>query len=282
MRPRKIFTVIVAEATLLLIHLAAQTPANRALATFPAQQRPPGDPALIERGKTLSSISCQGCHGADLRGGDLGGPNLLRSQVVLSDQDGELILPIVQGARQATGMPAISMTADDVKATATYIHSVVATAKGQGAPPDVGIAPTTILVGDAAAGQQYFAAKCSSCHSVTGDLQGIATRYPDPKLLQNRWVAGGGGGRGATNSDRRTVTVKVTKPSGEVVEGRLVRIDDFLVTLANADDSLATIRRDGDKPKVDVTDPMQAHRDLLAVYTDKNMHDVTAYLVTVK
>ena len=282
MRPRKIFTVIVAEATLLLIHLAAQTPANRALATFPAQQRPPGDPALIERGKTLYSISCQGCHGADLRGGDLGGPNLLRSQVVLSDQDGELILPIVQGARQATGMPAISMTADDVKATATYIHSVVATAKGQGAPPDVGIAPTTILVGDAAAGQQYFAAKCSSCHSVTGDLQGIATRYPDPKLLQNRWVAGGGGGRGATNSDRRTVTVKVTKPSGEVVEGRLVRIDDFLVTLANADDSLATIRRDGDKPKVDVTDPMQAHRDLLAVYTDKNMHDVTAYLVTVK
>jgi cytochrome c oxidase cbb3-type subunit 3 len=262
--------------------VVAQTPANRALATFPAQQRPPGDPALIERGKTLYSISCQGCHGADLRGGDLGGPNLLRSQVVLSDQDGELILPIVQGARQATGMPAISMAPNDVKATATYIHSVVATAKGQGAPPDVGVAPSTILVGDAAAGQQYFAAKCSSCHSVTGDLQGIATRYPDPKLLQNRWVAGGGGGRGATNSDRRTVTVKVTKLSGEVVEGRLVRIDDFLVTLANPDGSLTTIRRDGDKPKVEVTDPMQAHRDLLAVYTDKNMHDVTAYLVTVK
>ena len=262
--------------------LAAQTPANRALATFPAQQRPPGDPGLIGRGKTLYSISCQACHGSDLRGGDLGGPNLLRSQVVLSDQDGELILPITQGARQATGMPALSMTSADVKATATYIHSVVATAKGQGAPPDVGIAPTTILVGDAAAGQQYFAAKCSSCHSVTGDLQGIAARYPDPKLLQNRWVAGGSGARGATSSDRRTVTVKVTKPSGEVAEGRLVRIDDFLATLANADGSMTTIRRDGDQPKVEVTDPMQVHRDLLAVYTDKNMHDVTAYLVTLK
>jgi cytochrome c oxidase cbb3-type subunit 3 len=262
--------------------LAAQTPANRALATFPAQQRPPGDPGLIGRGKTLYSISCQACHGSDLRGGDLGGPNLLRSQVVLSDQDGELILPITQGARQATGMPAISMTSADVKATATYIHSVVATAKGQGAPPDVGIAPTTILVGDAAAGQQYFAAKCSSCHSVTGDLQGIAARYPDPKLLQNRWVEGGSGARGATSSDRRTVTVKVTKPSGEVAEGRLVRIDDFLATLANADGSMTTIRRDGDQPKVEVTDPMQVHRDLLAVYTDKNMHDVTAYLVTLK
>lgn len=281
-RSGRVVAAVVAGITVQLVHMAAQTPANSALATFPAQQRPPGDPVLIARGKTLYSISCQGCHGADLRGGDLGGPNLLRSQVVLSDQDGELILPIIQGARQANGMPAIGMTAADVKATATYIHSVVATAKGQGAPPDIGIAPTTILVGDAAAGQQYFAEKCSSCHSVTGDLQGIATRFPDAKLLQNRWVAGGSGGRGAANSERRTVTVKVTKPTSEVLEGKLVRIDDFLVTLANPDGSLTTIRRDGDTPKVEVTDPMQAHRDLLAVYTDKNMHDVTAYLVTLK
>src|ERR1700751_3458919 len=58
----------------------------------PGQQRPPGDPEQIARGKTLYGISCTGCHGADLRGGDLGGPNLLRSQVALSDQDSELIL----------------------------------------------------------------------------------------------------------------------------------------------------------------------------------------------
>src|ERR1700709_1144572 len=105
MRPQRIFALTITGATLLLAQTPAQTQANRALATFPAQQRPPGDPALIARGKTLYSISCQGCHGVDLRGGDLGGPNLLRSQVVLSDQDGELILPIIQGARQATGMP---------------------------------------------------------------------------------------------------------------------------------------------------------------------------------
>ena len=71
----------------------------------PGQQRPPGDPAQIARGKTLYGISCTGCHGADLRGGDMGGPNLLRSQVALSDQDGELIVPIIQGSRQNTGMP---------------------------------------------------------------------------------------------------------------------------------------------------------------------------------
>ena len=260
----------------------AAADAARALATFPAQQRAPGDPAVVARGKTLYAISCQSCHGADLRGGDLGGPNLLRSQVVLSDKDGELIAPIIKGERQNSGMPAINMTADDMKATATFIHNVVGTSRGQGAPPDSGVPPPNILIGDAAAGQKYFAAKCTGCHSVTGDLQGIATRVPDPKALQNRWVAGGGGGRGAATSERRIVTVAVTQPSGEKVEGRLVRIDYFLVTLTAADGSILTFRRDGAQPKVEVNDPMLPHRQLLAVYTDKDLHDVTAYLVTLK
>ena len=132
----------------------------------------------MARGKTLYAINCQACHGADLRGGDLGRPNLLRSQVVLSDQNGELILPIVQGCAASTGMPAIQMDADDVKAAATYIHEVVATSRGQGAPPDSGVPLPNVLIGDAAAGQQYFAAKCGRCHSATGDMQGVATRYP--------------------------------------------------------------------------------------------------------
>src|SRR5882757_8737218 len=80
---------------------------RRAGGFVPGQQRPPGDPAQIARGKTLYGISCTSCHGADLRGGDLGGPNLLRSQVALSDQNGELIVPIIQGSRQNSGMPAI-------------------------------------------------------------------------------------------------------------------------------------------------------------------------------
>jgi cytochrome c oxidase cbb3-type subunit 3 len=84
--------------------------ARRAGGFVPGQQRPPGDPAQIARGKTLYGISCTGCHGTDLRGGDLGGPNLLRSQVALADKDGELILPIIQGSRQDAGMPAVSMS----------------------------------------------------------------------------------------------------------------------------------------------------------------------------
>ena len=254
---------------------------------FPAQQRPPGDPAVVARGKTLYQINCTSCHGVDLRGGDQGGPNLLRSQVILSDADGELILPIVRGSRQTQGMDPINISDDDVKAVAEYIHSVAATIRNQGMPPTTGVAVTNIVVGDAAAGQAFFAARCSACHSVTGDLQGIATRVPDAKALQNLWVSGGsgrGGGRGGGGgaSDRRAAMATITLPTGEKVEGRLVRTDDFLVTLRLADNTVRSFRRDGDKPKVEIRDPMQAHRDLLAVYTDKDMHDVTAYLATIK
>ncbi len=246
----------------------------------PGQQRPPEDPVQIARGKTIYGVSCTACHGADLRGGDLGGPNLLRSQVALSDRDGELIVPIIQGARQKEGMPAIPMSPEDAHAVAAYVRSVVATIGVQGRPPSVGEAPPSILVGNASEGRSFFEARCSGCHSATGDLAGIATRIPDPKTLQNTWVAGGGrAGRGAASP---TSTVTVTFPSGESVEGKLLRIDDFFVSLELSDGTERTIRRNGEAPKVDVHDPLKAHRDLLSAYTDQDIHDVTAYLATLK
>jgi cytochrome c oxidase cbb3-type subunit 3 len=259
--------------------------------TFPAQQRPPGDPAVIARGKALYDVNCSLCHGPDLRGGQLNGPNLLRSQLALSDQSGELILPIVRGARAERGMPPIPLPDDDVKAVAEYVHSILALSPRQGMPPPGAVAPAlNVLVGDAAAGEKFFAATCSGCHAVTGDLQGIATRIPDPKTLQNTWVSGVGDGRGGrgmpgsgpAGAGGRAVTVTVTLPSGEKAEGRLVRIDDFAVSLLEADGSVRTIRRDGDRPAVVIHDPLEPHRQLLAIYTDKNMHDVTAYLATLK
>src|SRR5277367_68759 len=98
--------------------ISAQEPPHRVGGFVPGQKRPPGDPAQIARGKTLYGVDCRGCHGADLRGGDLGGPNLLRSQLALSDENGELILPIIQGSRQSQGMPAIEMSREDGLAVA--------------------------------------------------------------------------------------------------------------------------------------------------------------------
>lgn len=251
----------------------------------PGKQRPPEDPAQVAHGKALYGVNCTSCHGADLRGGDLGGPNLLRSQVALSDQNGELIVPIIQGGRQDSGMPAIPITPQDALAVAAYIRSVVATIGSQGRPPSVGKEAPSILVGDAVAGQAYFAAKCSGCHSATGDLKGIASRITDPKILQTTWVGGGPRRRrfaAAGPPSAATPTVTVTLPTGETVAGSLVQIDDFLVTVGLADGTVRTLRREADVPKVEVHDPLKAHRELWEVYTDKDIHDVTAYLVTLK
>jgi len=261
---------------------------GRGAGAFPAQQRPPGDPAAIARGQQLYGVACRACHGPDLRGGDMGGPNLLRSQLVLNDQDGELILPVVQKGLSNPGMPVmppLNIPADDVKAIAAYIHSVAATARGQGAPPAGPPVELNILVGNAAAGKAYYASKCSACHSVTGDLAGIASRVASPVDLQNLWVAGGRGGRGGDSSGgskRREVTVSVAQPSGGTIEGRLIRIDDFLVVVGLPDGSTRSFRRDGDVPEVKITDPLEGHKKLLLAYTDKDIHDVTAYLVTLK
>ena len=253
-------------------------------AVFPAQQRPPGDPAVIERGKTLYAVTCSACHGVDLRGGQLGGPNLLRSPVMLSDQHGELLLPVIRGSRADKGMPPLPMSDADVTAVAEFIHSVTAASRGQGAPPESEAPPPDPIVGQAAAGQAYFAARCASCHSPTGDLQGIAAKVPDPRALQNLWVSGGaarGRGRGPQSAGP-IVTGIVTLPSGEKIEGQVLRYDDFIVTLRQADGSIRSVRREGDVPKLELRDPLQPHRALLAELTDKDMHDVTAYLVTLK
>jgi cytochrome c oxidase cbb3-type subunit 3 len=210
----------------------------------------------------------------------MGGPNLLRSQVALRDADGDLIVPVIQGARQAMGMPAIGLSPEDAKTVAAYVRSVVAMIGRQGAPPEEQEA-LNVVVGNAGEGHAYFDLKCKSCHSPEGDLQGIASRVPDPKKLQNLWVTGGR--RGALEQDPKAVpTVMVTLPSGEKVEGQLVQIDDFLVTVRLDDGTIRTIRRNGHTPNVIVSDPLKAHKDFLPIYTDKDIHDVTAYLVTLK
>lgn len=284
MQQQQFFRMMAATGALAVVAFAQQPPAARRPGGFvPGQVRPAGDAAQIARGNSIYGISCRSCHGADLRGGDMGGPNLLRSQLCLSDREGEKIVPIIQNGVPG-GMPAIPMSADDAKAVAAYVRSVMATIGGQGRPPSAQ-EPPTILVGNAAEGKIYFDRKCVSCHSAEGDLKGIATRIGDPKMLQNAWVAGGARGRfgapAAPPSPRRTVTVTVTTASGKT-EGKMVRIDDFHVTLELADGTFRSFRRDGDVPKVEVNDPLAPHREMLPLYSDRSIHDVTAYLVTLK
>jgi len=182
-------------------------------------------------------------------------------------------------------MPAFPLPPDDIKAIAEYLHSVLGQAGNQGRPPGgETVPPEKVLVGDPAAGQAFFAARCGSCHSVTGDLQHLATRAADPRELQNLWLSGGGaGGRGGRGGvPTRPVTVTVTPASGPPVQGRLARIDEFIVSLIRDDGTRRTFARNGTAPKVELHDPAAAHRTLVPTLADKDMHDVTAYLWTIK
>ena len=259
---------------------AAQTPpggrgrGGMGMSAYPQRKV---DPAAVERGKRLYSVNCAFCHGSDARGGE-GGPNLLRSTIVLSDQKGEAIEPVVRDGRPAAGMPAFRLPPAEVEDIASYLHSFPV-----GGRDVARSAPATIVVGDAASGQKFFQQKCAACHSPTGDLKGIAARIEDPKTLQQTWLMPGGrGGRGAPAVAAPPTTVTVTLASGQKVEGKLERLDDFVVTLRDSEGSLRSFPRSGSGPRVEVHDPLQPHIDLLSVYSDKEIHDVTAYLVTLK
>jgi cytochrome c oxidase cbb3-type subunit 3 len=149
------------------------------------------------------------------------------------------------------------------------------------------VANTKILVGDATAGKAFFDMKCASCHSVSGDLKGIATKLSDPRTLQNTWISGGaGGGRGGRSGgddpSAKPTTVTVTLADGRALNGRLIRIDDFDVTFIQSDGTRQTVAREGDLPKVETHDPKAAHKALVPTLSDNDMHNVTAYLATLK
>lgn len=239
-------------------------------------ERPPADPAKVEKGKAIYGVHCTFCHGVDARGGS-GGTNLIRAELVLNDQDGELIAEVLRTGRE--GMPKFDLPREQVSDIAAFIHSFRV-----GGYDISRMTPATIVVGDAKKGEAYFNQTCAKCHSVSGDLKSIGAQFAEPKTLQQTWLMPGSG-RGGGQQPRRRVSpirVTVTPTSGAKVDGILNRIDDFFVTLTDADGRQRTFTRNGDMPKVEILDPLKPHRDLLGKYSDSDIHNVTAFLVTVK
>jgi len=245
------------------------------------------DPAAVERGGKLYSTYCAGCHGATGRGGP-GAPDLVRSVLVLDDEKGILIAPVIRNGRPDQGMPKLGLSELQIADVVAWMH-VQTYAAGHRTT----YAFLDVVTGDAKKGEAYFngAGTCHTCHSPTGDLKGIASRY-EPFALQSRWLqprggrggggGGGRGGRGGATSARSAVTVTVTLPSGERFSGPLERIDDFNIAMRDAAGDYHSFTREGATPKVEIHDPLKAHLDLLSKYTDADIHNVTAYLVTLK
>jgi cytochrome c oxidase cbb3-type subunit 3 len=244
------------------------------------------DQTAAARGKAVYIAECVTCHGAKARGRDeapnVSGPDLVRSVTILHDRYGSTIAPfLAKGHQTQSGKSSGSLSREQVQDLSHFLHAMVEETL-RGGPYN---GPVNILTGDSKAGQSFFngGGKCASCHSPTGDLAHVAGKY-DPVALQQKFVfprtAGGGrgGGRGPA---LKPVTVTVTPPSAAPVTGTLVHLDDFNVALRDPSGLYVSFKRTPDL-KVEKKDPYAAHVDLLNVYTDQNIHDLLAYLETMK
>jgi mono/diheme cytochrome c family protein len=238
------------------------------------------DQSAVERGQKMFVAQCGFCHGSKATGGQ-SGPDLIRSVLVINDEDGKQLGEFLKAGRPDKGMPKFDLSQEQARDIATFLHQRIAAVIERG---DYKI--LNILVGDAKAGEAFFngAGKCNTCHSPTGDLQGIGAKY-DPVTLQGRIVMPRGGRRrGAAGAQalRSFPAVTVTLPSGQSFTGLLLRVTDFDVALRDDSGTLRSFTREGDTPKVEVKDPLQGHVDMLSKWKDSDLHNMTAYLVTLK
>src|SRR5262245_28934912 len=227
------------------------------------------DAAAADRGKTTYIAECITCHGPKARGSE-SGPDLVRSLVVLRDRYGNEIGPFLRkGHPTQSNASSASFTPKQIEELSHFLK--------QQFNNTLRSAPTyrvqNVLTGNAKAGNDYFngAGKCTGCHSATGDLAGIGRKY-DPPTLQQRFLF---------PQRTRPVTITVTPPSSAPVSGTLVRIDDFNVALRDAAGEYRAWKRTP-QLKVERNDPYAVHVELLDKYTDKNIHDVVAYLESLK
>ena len=264
-----------------LIGSAAFVIAASASAQQPATEF---DPAAAERGQQLLSTQCGFCHGANARGGS-SGPDLTRSALVQTDEGGRQLGQFLRVGRPDRGMPAFDFTDAQMADLAVFLHSAIRANANRKAYRIL-----DVLVGDGKAGEAYFngEGRCATCHSPQRDLRGIGAKY-DPPTLQNRMILP----RGAVTApntqpepahlDHNAIKATVTVAGGESITGAIVRLTDFDVALYDAaSGQTRTWLRNGDSPKVVVSDPLQAHVDHLAKWTDADMHNVTAYLAGLK
>jgi len=233
--------------------------------TYPAEQ--------VQAGEGRFTSQCGFCHGRDAAGGETG-PDLTRSTLVAEDTHGDKIGPLLKAGRPDRGMPAFDLPAADLGALVAFIHAQKTKFETLGGGRR-SVDAADLATGKADAGRRYFNRKgsCSGCHSPTGDLAGIATRYQGLQLLQRMLYPDA---RPAPAPPKVTFTL----PAGQTVIAPLAGQDEFTITVLDPAGARQTYARSAVKFKID--DPMSAHFEQLGKYTDKDMHDVFAYVATLK
>jgi cytochrome c oxidase cbb3-type subunit III len=231
---------------------------------------PAPDAAAAKLGDPIYKENCGTCHGETARGSQ--GPNLVRSTVVLHDEKGQEIGPIIKNGRPQAGMPAFpGLKPEDIYNISQYLHLQVELAANRGTYGQTYGTLRNQVSGDPKKGQTFFAANCGSCHAVSGDFAKVGAKFPDAATMQSRflWPAQRG-------PRRATVTTR----DGQTFAGSLMKFDDFNVSLRMANGDFH--EWPADRVTVRVEDKLGGHRALLPKYSDADIHNMTAYLVTLK
>jgi cytochrome c oxidase cbb3-type subunit III len=226
------------------------------------------NPKAAAAGAKIFAQNCSFCHGRQARGAD--GPDLLTSEIVLDDNAGEKIGPVIQHGRPGQGMPAfVSLTKEQRYDIAEFLHEQVELEANRGTYQIL-----NIVTGNPRAGKQFFdgAGRCNTCHSVTGDLAHIGSKLSPVEIQRNLLYP-------RTHDQKVTVTF----PNGKELAGTLIYLDDFNAVLHDAQGDYHSIAMSqGVKVDLDADDRLAFHREMLGKYTDAEMHDLTAYLVSLK
>lgn len=269
-------------ATILLLLLgafaAAQTTSHNTPNSTGAKPRRTGEsksyPAgLVQQGAALFRQDCSFCHGRDATGGE-SGPDLTRSKLVGADVNGNKIAPVVRSGRPDKGMPPFDRTDQQIASLVAFIHTqqnALAQDRRRGKGGRKGVDPEDLQTGNREAGKKYFegAGGCAGCHSPSGDLAGIASRYKGLELEEQMLYP-----RHAKSK------VTVTLASGQEIPGTLAYLDEFAVGLTNSEGVYQSWRTRDVRYKLDA--PVEAHVDLFSKYTDDDVHNLMAYLQTLK
>lgn len=275
-----LFAVLIAQRSM------AQAPAAQAQASVPPSQPgsssaarhggipPAPDQAAVDRGQKLFSQNCSFCHGKDANGGD-GGPDLIRSVLVNHDENGNLIAPVVLNGRPEKGMPKFDLTPAQISDIATFLHARNRYVRYRQLYQVKGI-----VVGNPKAGQIYFARACAQCHSPTGDLAHVASQLDEESLMRRFLYPAAHAGDNSAAAQESRPTVMVTLPSGETMSGKLAHIDEFSVSLYDSEGTYHSWPLN--QVKANIHDPLAGHLQLLHAYTDDDMHNILAYLETLK
>jgi cytochrome c oxidase cbb3-type subunit 3 len=226
-----------------------------------------GQQPANDLGQTVFRRDCAFCHGRDAGGGE-SGPDLTRSQLVANDKAGSTIGPVLLEGRPDRGMPAFHLSDPELSAVVAFIHGAKTKAEANKGGRK-GVDEADLQTGNAEEGKRYFDKACASCHSVTGDFAGLTKRLRGLRLEERMLYP-----RGAKSK------VTVTPPDGKTFSGELAYLDEFTVALKDAEGKHRSWRTAD--VKYTVSSPADAHIELLPKYSDDDVHNLMAYLQTLR